>query len=246
MGSIPETKPWKLLKVNKPRGLITFWEVKFFWVVCKCWLYENTLQDDLCLTWLFITHNIHLPNLNSLTQEYIEWLLSWQSLIYWYLSTFCSEFCFDLSERTEIFLFHIGSSFWLFLFWGCSLEFLSAIVACANREAVFDFEIKSWLLLNNKQKRYFQSLCRLESLSRKSVQDILIFFLDLIFYFAPVYLFHLFTKKLFIFFYFRQVCIFFYIPMLPLSLFFKGISIISGKKRVIQWKMLVFFRKECH
>ena len=234
------------MKVNKPRGLITFWEVKFFWVVCKCWLYQNTLQDDLCLTWLFITHNIHLPNLNSLTQEYIEWLLSWQSLIYWYLSTFCSEFCFDLSERTEIFLFHIGSSFWLFLFWGCSLEFLSAIVACANREAVFDFEIKSWLLLNNKQKRYFQSFCRLESLSRKSVQDILIFFLDLIFYFAPVYLFHLFTKKLFIFFYFRQVCIFFYIPMLPLSLFFKGISIISGKKRIIQWKMLVFFRKECH
>ena len=234
------------MKVNKPRGLITFWEVKFFWVVCKCWLYQNTLQDDLCLTWLFITHNIHLPNLNSLTQEYIEWLLSWQSLIYWYLSTFCSEFCFDLSERTEIFLFHIGSSFLLFLFWGCSLEFLSAIVACANREAVFDFEIKSWLLLNNKQKRYFQSFCRLESLSRKSVQDILIFFLDLIFYFAPIYLFHLFTKKLFIFFYFRQVCIFFYIPMLPLSLFFKGISIISGKKRIIQWKMLVFFRKECH
>ena len=188
------------MKVNKPRGLITFWEVKFFWVVCKYWLYQNTLQDDLCLTWLYITHNIHLPNLNSLTQEYIEWLLSWQSLIYWYLSTFCSEFCFDLSERTEIFLFHIGSSLWSFLFWGCSLEFLSAIVACANREAVFDFEIKSWLLLNNKQKRYFQSLCRLESLSRKSVQDILIFFLDLIFYFAPVYLFHLFTKKLFIFF----------------------------------------------
>ena len=205
------------MKVNKPRGLITFWEVKFFWVVCKYWLYQNTLQDDLCLTWLYITHNIHLPNLNSLTQEYIEWLLSWQSLIYWYLSTFCSEFCFDLSERTEIFLFHIGSSFWLFLFWGCSLEFLSAIVACANREAVFDFEIKSWLLLNNKQKRYFQSFCRLESLSRKSVQDIFyIFFRFNI----------LFCSCLFVSFVYKKIIHFF---LLSTSLYFFPYSHVTFK-----------------
>ena len=36
-----------------------------FWVLCNHWLYQNTLQDQLYLAWLYITRNICIYNLDE-------------------------------------------------------------------------------------------------------------------------------------------------------------------------------------
>ena len=71
----------------------------------------------------------------------------------WFASTFCPEFCFILSEETELFLFS-WDSFLLSLFFGCSLEFLSATIDSAYRGVVFDLEIPPCFLLHTKPSIY--------------------------------------------------------------------------------------------
>ena len=72
-------KPWKLFKPNKRKGLLSFCEVKFFWVLYSYWSYQNALQDQLITwTWLSIAHKIH--NLDEcIARELIELLLYWRS-----------------------------------------------------------------------------------------------------------------------------------------------------------------------
>ena len=53
------------------------------------------------------------------------------------------------------YLFNWGSSFWLILFWRCSLKFLSIIIVPVSWGAVFDLEISSWLLTDIKLSTLF-------------------------------------------------------------------------------------------
>ena len=46
------------------------------------------------------------------------------------------------------YFFNWGNSFWLYLFWGCSLEFLSIIIILFIWGAVFDLEIPFWLFFD--------------------------------------------------------------------------------------------------
>ena len=130
----------------------------------------------------------------------------------WFPSTFCPEFCFSLSEETEEETFCLAdTAFFLSLFFGFSLEFLSVTIDSAYRGAVFDLEIPSYFFLHTKLSIYFSlswetktvffwSLCWSEGPSKRNVQETLIFFLSLNLYFAPILLFLLFKKKLAIFF----------------------------------------------
>ena len=53
------------------------------------------------------------------------------------------------------YLFNWDSSFWVTLFWGCYLKFLSVTIFSANWGAVFDLEISSWFLLDTKLSTLF-------------------------------------------------------------------------------------------
>ena len=68
----------------------------------------------------------------GLVWQKIKWILRWNSLFF------------------VKYFFNWGSSFWLFLSWGTSLEFLSVITASAKWEAVLDLEIPSWILVHTK------------------------------------------------------------------------------------------------
>ena len=104
---------------------------------------------QLCLTWIYITHNLNIfiirikvllgNNLNDFCLETFCFLV---------FKYFLFKVCFSLNEGSEI--FNWGSSFWLTLFWGCSLELLSIIIIPVSWGAVFDLEVPSWLLLDTK------------------------------------------------------------------------------------------------
>ena len=46
-------------------------------------------------------------------------------------------------------------AFWLALFWGCFLEFLSIIIIIVSWGAVLDLVIPSWLLFDTKLSQLF-------------------------------------------------------------------------------------------
>ena len=66
---------------------------------------------------------------------------------------FSTTFCFILNEELKYFI-NWDRSFWLTLFWGCFLEFLSIIIPVSWR-AVYDLEIPSWLPLDSKLSTSF-------------------------------------------------------------------------------------------
>ena len=117
----------------------------------KCFLVN--LLREICLTWLDITHNNNI---------FIIWMkaLLWNKLNGYCLDTlyflvlrnFLFRVCFSLNEGTEIPLY---LAFWLALFWGCFLEFLSIIIILVSWGAVLDLVIPSWSLFDTKLSRLF-------------------------------------------------------------------------------------------
>ena len=76
----------------------------------------------------------------------------WLLPFYMAVGTYCHYEKVRRTMRTAIvsYVLNWGSSFWLTLFWGCFLEFLSIIIITVILGVVFDLEIPSWLLLDTK------------------------------------------------------------------------------------------------
>ena len=74
--------------------------------------------------------------------------------VFWFSSTFLSEFVLVQMKELKN-SFNWGSFFWLTLFWGCPLKFLSILIILVSWGAVFDLEIPSWLLLDTKLSNLF-------------------------------------------------------------------------------------------
>ena len=58
------TNPLKLFKPKKPKGLLSFWEIKIFgWFVHIS--YKRTQFRISCVSQLYITHDINTQNLDE-------------------------------------------------------------------------------------------------------------------------------------------------------------------------------------
>ena len=131
------TNPRKLFKSDKTKGLPSFWEVKIFeWfknILPTIWTYKIWMK--------FLLGN----KLNDLCHETLYFLV---------FKYFLFSFVSTLMQVLKYF-FNWGSSFWLTLFWICSLEFLSIIIDSANWGSVFNLEIPFWLLLDTMLSNLF-------------------------------------------------------------------------------------------
>ena len=108
----------------------------------KCFL-VNLLREiyQLCMIWLYITHKINIYNLNEVfAWVQIKWHLPWHSLFFGFQVFFAQSFASVLMKELK-YIFNWGSFFWLNLFCGYSLRFLSIIIISSNWEAVFDLDI---------------------------------------------------------------------------------------------------------
>ena len=85
------------------------------------------------------------------TLYYAQWkhkqLLPWHSLLFGFQLLFVQTFV-SIRVKELKYLFNWGSSFWLTLFWECSMKFLSVAIVYAEWAAVFDLKIPSWILLD--------------------------------------------------------------------------------------------------
>ena len=130
----------------------------------KCFL-VNLWREiyQFCLIWLYITQYIYIYIYIYMFIILIKVLLGnklndfcLKTLYFLVFKYFLFSSLFQFKWRIWNIFFNWGSSFWLTLFSGCSLEFLSIIIMHAvSWGAVFDLEIPSWLLLDTKLVPFF-------------------------------------------------------------------------------------------
>ena len=116
------------------------------------------MRTTYALYWLYIMHNIHIRNLNEGTLNEVMCLFHEKRngfcvkspSFLWLQSTFCSAFCFSLSEETEFFSLSLGCFFcylyFLDVLWN-SYQFL-LILLIGERCFIWIFHLVSFFILN--------------------------------------------------------------------------------------------------